>query len=75
MEPFRVANNQSDNKIVAIGGKISPADTSSVAEKTAEPGLFTYQAVKGLPFTVKHFNLENFYDSKAYPEMRVAIEQ
>jgi hypothetical protein len=75
MEPFRVANNQSDNTIVAIGGKNSPADTSAVAERTAEPGLFTYQAVKGLPFTVKHFNLENFYDSKAYPEMREAIEK
>ena len=75
MEPFRVANNQSDNQIIAIGGKNSPADTSSIVDKTSEPGLFTYHAVKGLPFTVKNFNLENFYDSKSYPEMREAIDK
>lgn len=75
MEPFRVANNQSDNNIVVQGGKNTPPDTSSVVDKSGEPGLFTYQAVKGLPFTVKHFNLDAFYDNKSYPEMKEAIEK
>lgn len=72
-EPFRVASQPSAPIKGGTSVALSPGDRSSITER-GNPGLYTHQAVRGVPLTVSHFKLEHFYDSKHYDALRAEID-
>lgn len=71
-EAFRVASNSSSGNVTL--GSNGGSGKSSVSS-TLDPGLYTFEAVKGYPYGVKHFNLKNFYDSGNYPELTDQLKE
>lgn len=65
-EPFRTAQ---PSETAPQASDAMKSDVS-VAKSDSTPGLYTYKALKGQPYTVEAFNLKNFYEHPDYEQLK-----
>jgi hypothetical protein len=66
-EPFRTAQPSVSAQSDSVTAQKSDVSTSS---KDTNPGLYTYKALKGVPYTVEAFKLSDFFDHPAYTDLK-----
>ena len=73
-DAFRAANSPSADPLGDAPTATTSGTDLKIARQSAEGSLFTHEALNGSPYTVKHFNLANFWDSPT-ADMRDDIKE